>query len=119
MFLILMRCLKCNSAQYTGDQYCVCTFSTTWIVPWTADTFRLWSSNTGNPERNRILNSISVCADGHSFYYNECFHLYDTELDRMGSQLRKSINKRTSEKTLPVAWIVCIIMQAITYIMFG
>ena len=91
---------KCNSAQYTGDQYCVCTFSTTWIVPWTADTFRLWSSNTGNPERNRILNSISVCADGHSFYYNECFHLYDTELDRMGSQLRKSINKRTSEKDI-------------------
>ena len=23
------------------------------------------------------------------------------------------------KKTLPVAWIVCIIMQAITYIMFG
>ena len=33
--------------------------------------------------------------------------------------LPKSINKRTSEKTLPVAWIVCIIMQAITCIVFG
>ena len=62
--------------------------------------FGCGAATLGNPERNRILNSISVCADGHSFYYNECFHLYDTELDRMGSQLRKSINKRTSEKDI-------------------
>ncbi len=78
-------------------QHCICNSCATWTVPWTIYTVRLRSCNTWNPERNRIPNTISVCTDGHSFYYNECINLYDTELDRMGSKLLKSIHKRTSE----------------------
>lgn len=38
-------------------------------------------------KRNWILHTVPFRADGHSVHHDECFHLYDTELDRLGRQL--------------------------------
>ena len=90
-----------------------------WIVPWTVYSLWMRRRDTGNLKRNRfstpylfglmvipsITMNVSICMTQSWIAW--------------GVSYAKVSTREHLKKTLPYAWIICIIMQAITYVMFG
>lgn len=78
--------------QHTGHQHLLCGAGTPWLVPRSVHPVRLRRGYAGHSQGHRLLDAVPVRFDGDSLHHDECLHLHDPELDRLGRQLRQGFH---------------------------